>query len=189
MLIADAALQVIGEQGIRGLTHLAVDARAELPKGSTSYYCRKRVDLLRLALTRLYVLDRADLDALAERLEAARPAQDEIPRRVAELIVGWLTEPHRTRTIARFELYLACSHEPELHELLGEQFGAIGGLAGRVAEATTPVGRPEQVAASLMLAEGLMLTVVRQGLPTPSHEDVARLLSTVALPATAPADA
>lgn len=185
-LIADAALRVIGEQGIRGLTHLAVDAQAELPKGSTSYYCRKRVDLLRLALQRLYVLDRADLDELAAGLEAARPTQDEIPARVAGLIVRWLSEPQRTRTIARFELYLACSHEPDLHELLGEQFGSIGGLAGRVAEATTPPGRPEQVAASLMLAEGLMLTVVRQGLPAPSQADVARLLSTVAAPLATP---
>lgn len=187
-LIADAALQVIGEGGIRGLTHLAVDARAELAKGSTSYYCRKRVDLLGLALRRLYVLDRADLDEFAERLEARPPTQSQLADEVAELIVRWLSPAHRPRTIARFELYLACSHEPALHELLGEQFGAIGGLATRVAAATTPAGRPEQVAASLMLAEGMMLTVVRQDLPTPSRDDVARLLATVAAPAVAAAE-
>lgn len=180
-LIADASLQVIGEQGIRGLTHLAVDAQAGLSKGSTSYYCRKRVDLLELTLHRLYALDRIDLDAFAQRFTAGT-TQRALATEMADLIVLWLSPTHRTRTIARFELYLACSHEPALHALLGEQFGSIAGLAAQVADATSPVGSPEQISASLMLAEGLMLTIVRQGLDAPSREDIARLLATVAAP-------
>ena len=49
-LIADAAIALLGSAGARGLTHRAVDAQAGLPAGSTSFYCRSRLDLLRLTL-------------------------------------------------------------------------------------------------------------------------------------------
>ena len=61
-LIADAALRLIGTAGTRALTHRGVDAEAGLPAGSTSYYCRRRVDLLALALRRHATLD---LEALS----------------------------------------------------------------------------------------------------------------------------
>ena len=48
-LIADAAIDLLGEVGARGLTHRAVDTQAGLPAGSTSFYCRSRLDLLTLA--------------------------------------------------------------------------------------------------------------------------------------------
>ena len=38
----DAALELLGEQGIRALTHARVDERAGLPKGSTSNWFRTR---------------------------------------------------------------------------------------------------------------------------------------------------
>src|SRR5690349_2893472 len=41
-VITDAAIQLVAEQGMRGLTHRAVDRRAGLPEGSTSAYFRTR---------------------------------------------------------------------------------------------------------------------------------------------------
>ena len=85
----------------------------------------------------------------------------------------------RTRTIARFELFLSASHEPELQTLLQEQLVGIVTLT----EAVTPVlpggaaAGPEQRAAILMLAEGLMLANVWQGLPTPT--DVQAIMGTL----------
>lgn len=183
-LIADTALQVIGDRGIRGLTHRAVDETAELPAGSTSYYCRKRVDLMRLTLQRLYDLDGADIAAVTQRIAAGPRDAAAINREVSALVVDWLAPPARTRTIARFELFLAASHEPELQALLQDQ------LLGIVAftEAITPVlpdnapARPEQRLAILMLAEGLMLANVRQGLPTPTLADVERIMGTLGAP-------
>ncbi|WFR73994.1 TetR family transcriptional regulator [Prescottella defluvii] len=37
-LIADAAVTLIAQQGLRALTHRAVDRAAGIPEGSTSYY-------------------------------------------------------------------------------------------------------------------------------------------------------
>ncbi|MEU6017430.1 TetR family transcriptional regulator [Streptomyces sp. NPDC047515] len=52
-LIADAALALLAERGMRGLTHRAVDERAGLPQGSTSNYARTRQSLLEAVVRRL----------------------------------------------------------------------------------------------------------------------------------------
>ena len=44
--ILDAALRVLAEHGMRGLTHRAVDEAAGIPPGSTSYYFRSRSALV-----------------------------------------------------------------------------------------------------------------------------------------------
>ncbi|MFH8476781.1 TetR/AcrR family transcriptional regulator [Streptomyces sp. NPDC018000] len=51
--ITDAALALLAERGLRGLTHRAVDERAGLPQGSTSNYARTRQALLEAAVRRL----------------------------------------------------------------------------------------------------------------------------------------
>ncbi|MFH9224338.1 TetR/AcrR family transcriptional regulator [Streptomyces lydicus] len=67
-LIADTALRLLAERGMRGLTHRAVDEAAGLPQGSTSNLARTRAALLEAAVGRL-----------AER-EAAVLTPDELPR-------------------------------------------------------------------------------------------------------------
>ncbi|MFB6716460.1 MULTISPECIES: TetR/AcrR family transcriptional regulator [unclassified Streptomyces] len=52
-LITDAALALLAERGMRGLTHRAVDERAGLPQGSTSNYARTRQSLLEATVRRL----------------------------------------------------------------------------------------------------------------------------------------
>ena len=49
--LLEAAVDVVAEAGLRGLTHRAVDARAGLPEGTCSAYLRSRSALL-VALTK-----------------------------------------------------------------------------------------------------------------------------------------
>jgi DNA-binding transcriptional regulator YbjK len=58
-VVADAAVTVLARDGLRGLTHRAVDAEAGLPDGSTSNCFRSRTALLEAILTRLEELDLA----------------------------------------------------------------------------------------------------------------------------------
>lgn len=51
--VADAALRLLAERGMRGLTHRAVDEAAGLPQGSTSNHARTRLALLETAVRRL----------------------------------------------------------------------------------------------------------------------------------------
>ncbi|MEU3571011.1 TetR/AcrR family transcriptional regulator [Kitasatospora sp. NPDC036755] len=71
-LIADAAIALIAERGLRGLTHRAVDEEAGLPAGSTSNLARTRAALLELALTRIVERETEDYPVLAEDPPAAR---------------------------------------------------------------------------------------------------------------------
>ncbi|MET9518100.1 TetR family transcriptional regulator [Streptomyces sp. NPDC002994] len=110
-LITDAALALLVERGMRGLTHRAVDERAGLPQGSTSNYARTRQALLEATVRRL-----------AER-EARVLALDEIPAPSAGLdgIIGALAlvlhrhlTHHRELLVARYELGLEATRRPEL---------------------------------------------------------------------------
>lgn len=81
--LADAALAVVAEQGLKGLTHRAVDARAGVALGTTSNYFRNRAALVGAAVDRVEELDSLLLlqgdhrelptttAALAEQLAAA----------------------------------------------------------------------------------------------------------------------
>lgn len=62
-LVADAAVTVLAREGLRGLTHRAVDAQAALPAGSTSNCFRSRAALLEAIVARLEGLDQAALTA------------------------------------------------------------------------------------------------------------------------------
>ena len=62
--LADAAIETLAAAGMRGLTHRAVDRRALLPEGSTSYYFRTRQALLQAVVERLAELTTAEIPAL-----------------------------------------------------------------------------------------------------------------------------
>jgi len=51
--LADAGLRLVAREGVRALTHRAVDAEAGVPAGSTSYYARSRNELTALVVARI----------------------------------------------------------------------------------------------------------------------------------------
>ncbi|GGQ00066.1 TetR/AcrR family transcriptional regulator [Streptosporangium pseudovulgare] len=70
-VVAEAAITLLAERGMRGLTHRAVDEEAGLPPGSTSNLARTRSALLELALERLAEIEGAVFEPL---LGATEPA-------------------------------------------------------------------------------------------------------------------
>jgi DNA-binding transcriptional regulator YbjK len=131
--IADAAITTLAEQGMRGLTHRAVDRQAELPEGSTSYYFRTRTALLQAVLDRLVDLDVEEVPTMsAESLDGFA---EEGARIVHHLLTGG-----RVRLLARYELHLESTRRPELGELLGTAGGQVRRL---MADALERIGVPE----------------------------------------------
>jgi DNA-binding transcriptional regulator YbjK len=109
--LADAGLRLIAREGLRGLTHRAVDAEAGVPIGSTSYYFRTRDELVTACVRRLVELDLAELATagLAER----RMTPEMLADLGADLMWHWITvDPHRH--LARYELLLHSRRRPEL---------------------------------------------------------------------------
>ncbi|MFD4695170.1 TetR family transcriptional regulator [Streptomyces sp. NBC_00683] len=151
-LIADTALTLLAERGMRGLTHRAVDERAGLPQGSTSNHARTRQALLEAAVRRL-----------AER-EAQVLAPGELPAdgAPASAATGLARALHRYLTghpellVCRYELALEATRRPELrafYDAAGRQFReplvALMTAAGSA--------EPERHALSLVAwAEGMM---------------------------------
>ena len=64
--LCDAAIQLLAEDGAKGLSHLKVDAHAGVPDGTTSFYFRTRSALLRAVAERMAELDLATLQAVAD---------------------------------------------------------------------------------------------------------------------------
>ncbi|MGK4580496.1 TetR/AcrR family transcriptional regulator [Kitasatospora sp. HPMI-4] len=122
-LIADTAIALIAERGLRGLTHRAVDEAAGLPTGSTSNHARTRAALLAAALTRIAEREHADF----------RPLQEENPP-LELLLEVTATGVHQALTdglpltLARLELALEATRRPELrtvYDRLGAGFRAL----------------------------------------------------------------
>ncbi|MFD9030673.1 TetR/AcrR family transcriptional regulator [Streptomyces sp. NPDC059567] len=116
-LLADAALGVLADAGMRGLTHRAVDAAARLPAGTTSAYYRTRSALLTALVRRLVELDQAELRAAAERLPAPRSAA-ELAHGIGLLVAARLTGEGRRRSLARYACVVESVRDPELREIL-----------------------------------------------------------------------
>jgi AcrR family transcriptional regulator len=132
-VIADAAISIVSERGVRALTHRAIDEHARLPAGSTSYYLRTRHALLTAVVQRLAERTAADLrsvpaaEARADHdpgapgrgRQTADPAAAldtlaEAAGRVLDRMIG----DRRADSLARYALTLELAADPELHRLL-----------------------------------------------------------------------
>jgi DNA-binding transcriptional regulator YbjK len=115
-LLLRAALHVVAERGLRGLTHRAVDREAGLPEGSTSAYLRTRKALV-AALTS-YVAGSLtdDVEKLAADLSTCQLGDDQAIDTVTSFFMRWLDE--RELLLARMELSLESSRDPELAKIL-----------------------------------------------------------------------
>ncbi|OIJ84662.1 TetR/AcrR family transcriptional regulator, partial [Streptomyces colonosanans] len=112
-LIADTALALLAERGMRGLTHRAVDEAAGLPQGSTSNLARTRLALLELAVRRL-----ADREARVLALHEMPTPEEGLGALVDGLALATHRSLTRNRelTLARYELALEATRRPELRQ-------------------------------------------------------------------------
>ncbi|MGR8011797.1 TetR/AcrR family transcriptional regulator [Streptomyces hypolithicus] len=110
-LITDAALALLVERGMRGLTHRAVDERAGLPQGSTSNYARTRQALLEATVRRLAEREAALLGL--EALPGSAAGLNGIVTALAAVLHRHVSH-HRDLLVARYELGLEATRRPEL---------------------------------------------------------------------------
>jgi DNA-binding transcriptional regulator YbjK len=107
--IARAAIAVVAERGVEGVTHRAVAAVAGVPLGSTTYHFATLDDLLAVALR----------TAAEHNIERLREWERDLPRNadlaaaLTDLVMRGLTE-ERPQTVVGYELYVAALHRPQL---------------------------------------------------------------------------
>ncbi|MGD3105966.1 TetR/AcrR family transcriptional regulator [Streptomyces sp. YGL11-2] len=117
-LIADTALALLAERGMRGLTHRAVDETAGLPQGSTSNLARTRAALLETAVRRLAereaeVLVAGETADITGRAGAGDLTSADIADALSLALHRYLAG-HRRLLVARYELALEATRRPEL---------------------------------------------------------------------------
>ncbi|MEV4410951.1 TetR family transcriptional regulator [Catellatospora sp. NPDC049609] len=135
-LLADAAIDLLVESGVHGVTHRAVDRRAGLPAGTASNYFRSREALLVATAQRVVEQHQADMAEAARGAPespgpAGRAADDR--ERAIELITGSLllaAGPHRKRYLAIFELRLESLRRPALAAAIDELMAAMAAFTG-----------------------------------------------------------
>lgn len=114
--LLDAAVDVVAAGGLRGLTHRAVDAQAELPEGTTSAYYRTRIALLSALADHVAAKVSTDVDVLAARLSEHVGDHDYAIAQTQRLIESWLKQSKMLAT--RLELGLEAARQPEIAETL-----------------------------------------------------------------------
>lgn len=148
-----AAVELLGAQGVRALTHARVDQRAGLPPGSTSNWFRTRRALLKGVSDWIAERERADMEP------AAMPAISSIDDLIDGLsaVVELQTGPFATRTRARYALFLELTHDAELGEPIRQQRREFERWMERIVE-SVGISDPVPAARALMaLADGLLL--------------------------------
>jgi DNA-binding transcriptional regulator YbjK len=170
--IIDAAIRVVGEKGLAGLSHRTVAAEADVPLGSTTYHFATLDDLMVAALRQVN-------EGFAELLAARGSLTDrraDLAAELAALMGEWLAGD-RTGVELEYELYLAALRRPPLRPVATE-------CARILADLLTPRTDPATARALVALVDGICLQVLLTDVPY--DEEYAREMLARLIPPAAP---
>lgn len=110
--VLDAAITLLGTEGLRALTHTRIDAHAGVPKGSTSNYFRTRAAVLEGVVAWMYDVERPSVSAAYSPDTPAEFAQ------ALTDLFEQMTGPGRVMTTARLVLLMEASHDSVVRDAL-----------------------------------------------------------------------
>ncbi len=149
-----AAIGLLADEGIRSLTHLRVDDRAGLPKGSASNAFRTREALLLGVCEHMAA---TELPAVAEGFAAA--TSEELVDSLVRLM-AYMTGPNRSVTAARLALFVEAGHDAAVRKALTRGRSLV---EGPIHPALVQLGAPDPALAVQIIAtcfEGLFLHII-----------------------------
>lgn len=171
-----AAIDLLGTEGVRSLTHGRVDERAGLPRGSTSNCFRTRAALFE------GIVDAMLVDELPEIETAFTPGTaDEFVAGLVR-IFAFLTGPNRVMTAARLALFVESGHDETVRTMLAR---GRSGIVPYVRAAFERLGARDPDLSTQVLAttfQGLLLHTLGVRAPV-EPERVLRVVVESALPA------
>ncbi|WP_217140048.1 TetR/AcrR family transcriptional regulator [Streptomyces sp. AC627_RSS907] len=173
--LADAAIGVLAESGLRGLTHRAVDRAAGLPPGSTSAYYRTRQALLTALVRRLVALDQAELHEMGQETPVPRDA-GQVVAGISALVERRLTGDGRRRSLARYACAIESVHHPELREILRPRENAARNAVRDFLAAQGLADAEERTVTLLTCVDGLVFDRLVHG-GSVSDAEIGRLVA------------
>lgn len=159
-VVTDSAIAVVAEQGVRGLTHRAVDALAELPVGSTSNVYRTRDALITGIMERIGELNSQQLERMPDLLRTSGRSSEEI---AVDFCMGWLTTD-RNRFYTMIMLSLDPALPAEAVAAKEKNLNRIEDFIMRFAQVDADVAR--RINSSVM---GMMVTELMAGTADRTH--------------------
>lgn len=157
--LLEAAVDVVAEAGLRGLTHRAVDARAGLPEGTCSAYLRSRGALLVGLAEHVAGMLAADVDAMTAGASVHAGDPNAVAADVTDLLLRWLQRPEVCRTQA--ELSLEAARRPELMEVFQEWRRGLDAVVERLVEAGGHADPGLLATVAVAAIEGVLSTATR----------------------------
>lgn len=152
--IIDAAIRVVEEHGIDGLSHRSVAAEADVPLGSTTYHFATLDDLLVAALRQVCAEPQTAIDNWKRHLERDAPLPDRLVGLLEEMMTG-----DRSRIRLEYELYLAALRREALRPVAAEWLDATVELLSRYTHDISTAR------ALIGLIDGLLLQLLLTGRP------------------------
>jgi len=158
--LLDAALGVVADEGLRGLTHRAVDRRAGLPEGTCSAYLRTKQALVLAVAEHVAATLAADVDRLARELGECDGDAGQAVARTQALFERWLEE--RVLVMAKLELSLEAPRDPAVAAVLSaSRRRLVAVVDGMITQADKPhsLARSEALVASF---DGLLIGALQK---------------------------
>lgn len=183
--MCDAAIQLLADDGAKGLSHLKVDRKAGVPDGTTSFYFRTRSALLRAVAERLAELDLASLQSVADSADGR--AGNPSPSRLSQVVFQAGSEPQFSRTKARYELTMQATRDPALAAILQQATDGFTKLHREILVQLMPHGAELESAVvddlsniTLTFINGLLLRFAHGDRIIDSPEQLDLILSAIA---------
>ncbi len=184
--LCDAAIQLLAQDGAKGLSHLKVDRRAGVPDGTTSFYFRTRSALLRAVAERLAELDLATLQSVADEGSDGHRHHPS-PSRLSQVVIQAGGEPQLSRTKARYELTMQATRDPALAAILQQATDGFTKLHREILVQLMPRGRELEPAVvedlsniTLTFINGLLLRFAHGDRIVDSPEQLDGILAAIA---------
>jgi DNA-binding transcriptional regulator YbjK len=183
--LCDAAIQLLADDGAKGLSHLKVDRKADVPDGTTSFYFRTRSALLRAVAERLAELDLGELQSVADDSDGR--GKDASPSRLSQVVIQAGREPQFSRTRARYELTMQAARDPALAAILAQATDEFTKLHREILVQLIPHGAELESAVvedlsnvTLTFINGLMLRLAHGDRIVDSPEQLDGILTAIA---------
>jgi DNA-binding transcriptional regulator YbjK len=163
--ILDAAIDILADTGVGGLTHRQIDERAQLPAGTTSNYFRTRQALLGATAARTVELH-------WQRVELLKSAIGPMTREGVKALMVQMLSPDdamRRFTLARFELFMEGTRRPELQPFIKDLQAAAVKSATLIFESAGFAPTVEQMEELSRLLNGFVFSQLT--IPGPGAHD------------------
>jgi DNA-binding transcriptional regulator YbjK len=123
-LIADSGIRIVARDGVRALTHRAVDREAGLPQGSTSYYAPTRSALVELIVSTLAERSIADAGQASLAISTVEGRSRGVDVDGLAALVAGLIETYASRAVemrTRYALLLELDSDDPSRVILSQE--------------------------------------------------------------------